>query len=163
MAIFEDFGKMVSDTYKSATKASGKLVEEGKLKFMISDNEAEMRDIFETLGREYCECYFKNELLDNAKFENEFEELKRMQIENEQARNKILELKGYHKCENCQKEIRTEHLFCEFCGVEQPKIVEEEEKKEEVEVEVKEKVCSKCQAKLNQDDAFCPFCGEKII
>ena len=160
MAFFENFGKVVTDTYKSAAKASGKLLEEGKLRFMISDNESQMRDIFQTIGKEYCECYFRGEAVDNEKFENEYEELKRMQLENDQAREKILELKNIRRCVNCQKEINLSHIYCENCGTKQPEIVEETEVKEEPVVE--DKVCPNCEAKLGTEDKFCPFCGTSV-
>lgn len=161
MAFFENFGKMVSDTYKSAAKASGKLFEEGKLRFMISDNESQMKEIFQTIGKEYCESYFRGEQLDNEKYENEYEELKRMQIENDQAREKILELKNIRKCINCEKEINITHVYCENCGTKQPEIKEEEEDKKEEQVPI-DKVCKNCEAKIGTDDKFCPFCGTSI-
>ena len=94
MGILDDFGKVVSDTYKSATKTSGKIIEEGKLKLLIMDNESAMKEIYQSIGKEYCETYFKGELLNNDKFQNEFDELKRMKLENNQAQERLLELKS---------------------------------------------------------------------
>ena len=163
MGIFDDFGKAVTDTYKSATKASGKLIEEGKIYLMIKDNEAEMKEIFERIGKEYCETYFRGELLDNAKFENDYEELKRMQLENDEARARLLQLKKLRKCENCQKEISAENLFCQYCGTRQPEIVEEPQVEEvEVDEEPKEVKCKNCNIVLDSDSVFCPKCGQKV-
>lgn len=163
MGIFDDFGKAVTDTYKSATKASGKLIEEGKIYLMIKDNEAEMKEIFERIGKEYCETYFRGELLDNAKFENDYEELKRMQLENDEARERLLQLKKLRKCENCQNEISTENLFCQYCGTRQPEIVEEQQVEEvDVEEEPKEVKCKNCDIVLDSDSVFCPKCGQKV-
>lgn len=160
MEILDNVGKIVTDTYKSATQASGRLIEESKLKFLISDNESQMREIFENLGRQYYKSYSDGEVFDFSAFENDFEELRRMQLENEQAREKILNLKGYKKCVNCGKEIKNEYSFCQHCGEKQPEI--KEEKKEEVKKEPVEKVCSNCNAKLDNEDAFCPFCGKNV-
>lgn len=166
MEFFDNFGKKVTDTYKSATKASGKLIEEGKLKLTIMDNEAQMKEIFEKIGRQYCESYFRGELFDNSKFENEYEELKRMQLENEQASEKMLHLKNLRKCENCQKEISIENAFCQFCGNRQPEIKEEEveteaENIEETEQQVEHK-CNNCDIYLQEDANYCPACGAKV-
>ena len=164
MGFFDNFGKVVTDTYKSATKASGKLIEEGKIRLMIMDNESQMKEIFETIGKEYCESYFRGELIDNAKFENEYEELKRMQLENDQGRERLLELKKMRKCEGCQREINAENAFCQYCGTRQPEIVEEEKEVEEINAEdVKvEKKCQNCDIILDDDAEFCPKCGQKI-
>jgi len=167
MGFFDGLGKKVSETYKSAEKATGKLVEEGKLKLAISDNEALMKEIYETIGREYCETYFRGEMLDNGKFEKEYEELKKMQLENAQAREKLLMLKGIRVCANCGKEISTSSNFCHFCGMKQPEIEEpvveaEAENVEEVKEEPQERVCRNCQNKLADDDEYCPNCGVKV-
>ena len=164
MEFFDNFGKVVTDTYKSATKASGKLIEEGKIRLMIRDNEAQMKEIFESIGKEYCESYFRGELIDNAKFENEYEELKRMQIENDKGRERLLELKKMRKCENCQREINAENIFCQYCGTKQPEIVKEENETEEIKPEdVKvEKKCNQCNIVLDEDAEFCYNCGQKI-
>lgn len=165
MGIFDNFGKVVTDTYKSATKVSGKLIEEGKIKLMIMDNESQMKEIFEKIGREYCEGYFKGELLDNSKHENEYEELKRMQHENDQGRERLLQLKKLRKCDNCQREISIDNAFCQFCGNRQPHIEEEVETEmestEQAETKVEHK-CNKCNVYLEDDAAFCPVCGEKV-
>ena len=158
MEILDNVGKIVTDTYKSATKASSKLIEESKLKFLISDNEAQMKEIYQNIGKEYCTAHFNSESFDEAIFENDFEELKRMQQENEQAKEKILNLKGYKKCVKCNKDIKEEYAFCQHCGERQP---EKEEKEEKIKEEEKqEKVCTNCNAKLNDEDLFCPFCGK---
>ena len=73
MEILDNVGKIVTDTYKSATKASSKLIEESKLKFLISDNEAQMKEIYQNIGKEYCNSHFKGESFDEAIFENDFE------------------------------------------------------------------------------------------
>ncbi len=166
MGIFDNFGKVVTDTYKSATKASGKLIEEGKIKLMIMDNESQMKEIFETIGKEYCECYFRGELLDNSKYENEYEELKRMQLENDQGRERLLHLKKMRKCDNCQREISMDNAFCQFCGNRQSQLEEEEvqaevENSQETDVKIERK-CNKCNVYLEEDATFCPVCGEKI-
>lgn len=169
MGIFDNFGKVVTDTYKSATKASGKLIEEGKIRLMIMDNEAQMKEIFETIGKEYCESFFKGELLDNSKYENEYEELKRMQLENDQGRERLLHLKKLRKCDNCQKEIKIDNAFCQFCGSRQSEIEDTEETTvetqaenvEEADVKIERK-CDKCNVYLEDDATFCPVCGEKI-
>lgn len=159
MEILDNVGKIVTDTYKSATKASSKLIEESKLKFLISDNEAQMKEIYQNIGKEYCLAHFKNEYFDESKFENDFEELKRMQQENVQAEERILNLKGFKKCVKCEKNIKEEYSFCQYCGERQPI---EEVKEEVVQEEKKEKVCDSCLAKLNDEDLFCPFCGKSV-
>lgn len=175
MGILDDFGKVVSDTYKSATKTSGKIIEEGKLKLLIMDNESAMKEIYQSIGKEYCETYFKGELLNNDKFQNEFDELKRMKLENNQAQERLLELKSVRKCTNCDKEIDLNSTFCHYCGTKQPDYVptkqdNEEENIADVKIEaesveeviVSEIQCKNCNANIKSSDDFCPNCGAKI-
>lgn len=168
MANFEEISKKVTDkvtdTYKTASKATGKLIEEGKLKFIISDNEAKMNDIYEVIGKEYCDSLINKTELDSKKHVDDINVLIALSEENEQSRERILQLKNIRKCINCKKEISMEHSFCQYCGTKQPEIVEEvEEEPTVVEAEiVHEKICKNCQAKLNHDEAFCPFCGETV-
>ena len=119
-----------------------------------------MKEIYQNIGKEYCRAHFEGQSFDETIFENDFEELKRMQQENDEAKEKILNLKGFKKCVKCNKDIKTEYAFCQHCGERQPEpeVIIEEEVKEEKE----EKVCSSCEAKLNDEDLFCPFCGKSV-
>lgn len=52
------------------------------------------------------------------------------------------------KCNNCEKEIDDNSLYCPYC--------------EKNPNEPKKLLCSKCNAKLSRDMLFCPSCGSKL-
>ena len=52
------------------------------------------------------------------------------------------------KCNNCEKEIDDNSLYCPYCGRKT--------------TESKELFCPNCLAKFSQDMIFCPSCGSKL-
>lgn len=55
-------------------------------------------------------------------------------------------------CNNCNKEIEDQALFCNYCGVSQ-----------KANKNAQQRVCPKCRIEFDDDVIFCNLCGAKLI
>lgn len=138
MDFFNKLGNIASDTYKKTSEKTTKIAKETKTKLKISDNKSKIKDLYEEIGKLIYQKHVREEEIaiddDISSHCKEIDELSK-EIENYQS--EILAMREKKICTNCNAEIEKSSNYCANCGAEQPKI-EEEEKPEEDNEEVKE-------------------------
>jgi RNA polymerase subunit RPABC4/transcription elongation factor Spt4 len=156
-------GGGVADTYKTVADKSGKLLEEAKVRIVISDKEANIEQAYVAMGRTVYDVYSKGEDVGKA-FTKECKLIDKATAEIEDMNKRILYNKKQRKCENCLEIIGIESVYCEYCGEKQKPIkLKKIEEKEEVEKEDKvEHVCPTCGFISDENAKFCPKCGYKF-
>ncbi len=120
----ENFFSDLKQTFNSAVKKSGELVELGKAKFSVADTKSSIQARYALLG-ELAYLTAKGEEVaaeDAEKIVAEIDELKAALAEHE---TKAAELAGKKVCENCGKSCPNDAAFCASCG--NPFAVAEEE------------------------------------
>ena len=148
--------KTFSKTYKVATEKSGKLIEEAKLRMQIASENDKISEKLEQIGAAVYED-FKAGNTNYSDFEDLCKEIEESEVNVEEMRSKILEMKKMKKCAVCDTEIAREDRYCSKCGAEQEVIEDEEEEKYE-----KTDNCPYCDAKLAKNATFCSACGTKL-
>ncbi len=158
MGKLKGFGKKLSEAAKNTAKKSEELIEIGKVKNKIRDEENNIEklkmSIGETAFSKFTEgestfpeaeeiCSSINEALDTIKG----------------LEDKIMQLKHIRTCPDCSTEVEDNVGFCPKCGHKfDPLPVDEEEVAEEPEG----LKCKSCGADLEEGAAFCGGCGAKV-
>ncbi|MFO7612961.1 MAG: zinc ribbon domain-containing protein [Clostridia bacterium] len=153
---FKDFGKKLGDAAKNTAKRSEEMIEIGKVKGKIRDQENEIEKHKMQIGEAAYAMFLEGrELFPEAVALCEsISAAKELIKENEE---KIMELKHIRVCTSCGEEAEDTIAFCPKCGNKfEPKVVEEPED------ESKGNVCVSCGAELEDGVAFCPSCGAKV-
>ena len=126
--------KKAKETYGAASKKTGEIAQEAKLKMKMNENKAEIKDLYQEIGKKVYEKYTLSEGIDiKVDLEEECTKIDILSAEIETCLNKIRELKDKKQCPNCFNEIDLESKFCNNCGAKQE--VEEAREVEVVTVE----------------------------
>ncbi len=153
MAFFEQVGKLLTDAGQSVTQQTKNLANVTQLNSAVSDKEKEVSQLFLAIGQAYYERH-KN---DNAAEELEkISEINALYAEISANREKINQIKGVVKCENCGADVPLNAAFCSACGT---KVNHTEAAKENAE---NVRFCPACHATVEKDNLFCRHCGAKI-
>lgn len=159
MGTLKGFGKKLSNAAKNTAKKSEELIEIGKVKGKIKDEEGKIEklkmQIGETAYSKFKEgtdtfpeatelCTVIDEALDAIKG----------------LEDSILQLKHIRICSECGTEVEDTVAFCPKCGNKfEPLPVEEDEEEEAKPEGLK---CKACGADLDEGTAFCGNCGAKV-
>lgn len=149
------FGKKLGDAAKNTAKKSEELIEIGKVKGKIRDEEGKIEKLKMQIG-ETAYSKFK----EGADTFSEATELCTGIDEALDAikgfEDKILQLKHIRICPECGAEVEDIVAFCSKCGNKfEPLPVEEESEPEGIK-------CKSCGADLEEGTAFCGDCGAKV-
>lgn len=122
--------KKAKETYGAASKKTGEIAKEAKLKMKMNENKAEINDLYQEIGKKVYEKHVLSKGIDiKVDLEEECTKIDILSAEIETCLNKIRELKDKKQCPNCFNEIDLESRFCNHCGAKQ-----EVEEAREVEV-----------------------------
>ena len=149
----KNIGRKFSDTYKSAAKKSGELIEDAKLKIGISSEQEKIEDIYSEMGRRVYEAHLKGEDVNDI-YKTECERIDAITEIINGMKLKILQMKNIKTCPKCKAEIELTSCFCPKCGTKQ--------EIPEPNTESDAKACCECDAEVNEDDDYCPGCGKKV-
>ena len=153
---FKDFGKKMADAAKSTAKKSEELIEIGKVKGKIKDEEHKIEKLKMQIGEM---AYTK--FTDGQETFPEAAEFCGSIVESLEAisgfEDQILELKHIRVCPECETDVDDEVAFCSKCGHKFEVIVKEDEEPEEPEGNV----CAACGVAMEDGAAFCGACGAK--
>ena len=112
--------KKAKETYGVATKKTGEIAQEAKLKMKMNENKAEIRDLYQEIGKKVYEKHTLSEGIDiKVDLEEECTKIDILSAEIETCLNKIRELKDKKQCPNCFNEIDLDSRFCNHCGTKQ--------------------------------------------
>lgn len=153
MAFFEQLGKRLTDAGQNVAQQTKNLADVTQLNNAISEKEKKITQLFLAIGQTYYERH-KN---DGAIEESErIAEINSLYAEIFANREKIKQIKGVVKCENCGADVPINAAFCNSCGT---KVDRREVVKENTE---NERLCPACHAVVEKDNRFCNHCGAKI-
>lgn len=151
----KNVSKTVTKTYKAATKKSGELIEEAKLRLQIASENDKISEKLEEIGAIVYEDYKSGESTYSS-FEDLCKEIEESELAVSTMNAKILEMKKLKQCPICENVVAGNDKYCSKCGAEQ-EIVEEIE-----EDEVELNTCVYCDSKLAPNATFCSNCGTKL-
>lgn len=121
--------KKAKDTYGVASKKTGELAKEAKLRMKMNENKSDINDLYKEIGKKVYEKHVLSEEINiKTDLEEECTKIDILSAEIETFLNQIRELKDKKQCLNCFNEISLDAKFCNHCGAKQ------EEKAKEVEV-----------------------------
>ena len=115
MNILDNIGKKMADTYKSAAKASGELLEETKLRFSIMNEQGKMEDLYQVLGEKVFSSYEKGKSL-GEEFDNECKEIQSLKESINSLKGRAKELRNIKVCPQCSLEMDLSSQYCPQCG-----------------------------------------------
>lgn len=153
MAFFEKIGKRLTDAGQNVAQQTHNLADVTRLNSAISEKEKKISQLFLMIGQSYYEAH-KN---DGAAEEMEkITEINALFSEIFENREKIKQIKGVVKCENCGADVPLNASFCNACGT---KVNRVEVVKDNTESEFQ---CPACHAMVEKGNLFCNHCGAKI-
>ena len=112
--------KKAKETYGVASKKTGEIAQEAKLKMKMNENKAEINDLYQEIGKKVYKKHTLSEGIDiKVELEEECIKIDILSAEIETCLNKIRKLKNKKQCPNCFYEIDLESKFCNNCGAKQ--------------------------------------------
>ncbi|MBQ9941218.1 MAG: hypothetical protein IJO74_06750 [Clostridia bacterium] len=111
----DDFAKKLNDFGQSALKGAKKLKDVAAVGIDIAAEESQLKDYYVKLGKLYYRHHAQNP-------DSEMSELCRIISNSEEKlckmRKQLSSLKGTEICDGCGKEIKSDLVFCPYCGKE---------------------------------------------
>lgn len=153
MAFFEQLGKRLTDAGQNVAQQTQNLADVTRLNSAISENEKKISQLFLVIGQSYYEKH-KND--SGAEELEKIAEVNTLYFEIAANREKIKQIKGVVKCENCGADVPLNASFCNACGT---KVNRNEVPNVSTEVEC---LCPACHAAVEKGNLFCNHCGAKI-
>ena len=112
--------KKAKETYEGASKKTGELAKEAKLRMKMNENKAEINDLYQEIGKKVYEKHVLSEEINiKVDLEEECTKIDILSAEIETCLNQIRELKDKKQCPNCYNEIELDSKFCNHCGAKQ--------------------------------------------
>lgn len=126
MDFFSKLTKKAKETYGVASKKTGEIAKEAKLKMKINESKSEINNLYQEIGKKVYEKHTLSDEIDiKVDLEEECTKIDVLTAEIENCLNQIRELKDKKQCPKCFKEIELDAKFCNHCGAKQD--VEEHE------------------------------------
>lgn len=130
MDFFNKLTKKAKETYEGASKKTGELAKEAKLKMKMNENKSEINDLYQEIGKKVYEKHVLSEEINiKIDLEDECTKIDILSAEIETCLNQIRKLKDKKQCPKCFNEIELSAKFCNNCGAKQ-----QEEEVREIEV-----------------------------
>jgi len=136
MDLFNKLTQKAKETYEEASKKTGELAKEAKLKMKMNENKSEINSLYQEIGKKVYEKHvLSGEINIKTDLEEECTKIDILSTEIETCLNQIRELKDKKQCPKCFNEIDLDANYCNHCGAKQDK---EEAKEVEVVEEIKD-------------------------
>lgn len=120
MDFFDRLSKKAKETYKGASKKTGELAKEAKLRMKMNENKSEINDLYQEIGKKVYEKHTLSEEINiKVDLEEECTKIDVLSAEIERCLNQIRELKDKKQCPKCFNEIDLDAKFCNHCGARQ--------------------------------------------
>ena len=113
MAFFDQVGKFVSDAGQSVAHSTKNLAAVAQLNSEISEKEKKISKLYIEIGQAYYEKHKKDP---QAEGTEQINEISALLADIAQCKDKIKQIKGVTKCENCGAEVPIGAAFCNACG-----------------------------------------------
>ncbi len=126
--------------------------ETAKLNGHISDEEKQINNIFNQIGRSYYEANKNNP---DAEYRSLMVSISDAQVRIENYHEQIRKLKCLKSCPNCGAEVASSALYCNVCGAKLP--TDNEEKENTADAPAAK--CPQCGADVEPGSKFCGSCG----
>lgn len=151
MAFFDEIGKRLTAAGQSVAQQTKNFADVTQLNSAISENEKKIAQLISDLGQ----IYYENHKEDGAAEGLEtIQAINALYAEITENREKIKQIKGIVKCENCGADVALSAAFCNACGT--------RVNRESTEVpDDGQRRCPSC-GFIVGDSAFCTQCGTKI-
>lgn len=153
MAFFEQIGKRLTDAGQNVAQQTKDLAEVTKLNSTISDKEKKISQLFLLIGQSYYENHKNSE---EAEELDRIAEINGLYSEINADREKIKQIKGVVKCENCGTDVPLNASFCNACGAKVDRVGAASINAGT------ERTCPVCHAVVEKDNLFCTRCGSKL-
>ena len=153
MAFFEQLGKRLTDAGQNVAQQTHNLADVTRLNSAISEKEKKISQLFLVIGQSYYEVH-KND--DTAEELEKIAEINALYAEIFENREKIKQIRGVVKCQNCGADVPLNASFCTACGT---KVNRTETVKNNIEADCR---CPACHAVVEKGNLFCNHCGAKI-
>lgn len=112
--------KKAKETYEGASKKTGELAKEAKLRMKMNENKAEINELYQEIGKKVYEKHkLSEEIQLKVDLEEECTKIDVLSAEIETYLNQIRELKDKKQCPKCFNEIDLDAKFCNHCGAKQ--------------------------------------------
>ena len=132
MDFFNKLTQKAKETYEGASKKTGELAKEAKLRMKMNENKSDINELFQEIGKKVYEKHVLSEEISiKTDLEEECTKIDILSAEIDTCLNQIRELKDKKQCPNCFNEIDLDSNYCRHCG-------EKQEQAEAREVEVVE-------------------------
>lgn len=148
----EDFTKTLNNLGQDALKNAKKLKNIALLNIDIASEEDKQKNNFTALGKLYYETHA---VCPDGALAEICAQIKKSDEKIAELKSKLSKVKGMERCDGCGAEIKTDSVFCPYCGKETDFKVETEAPKSET-------VCPHCGEKMSDDMSYCAKCGAKI-
>lgn len=123
MDLFNKLTQKAKKTYEGASKKTGELAKEAKLRMKMNENKSEINDLYKEIGKKVYEKHVISEEVNiKVDLEEECTKIDVLSAEIETCLNEIRELKDKKQCPKCFNEIDLEAKFCNHCGAKQDEI-----------------------------------------
>ena len=123
MDFFNKLGNLANKTYKSASKKTGELAKETKLKIKMNENKAKIKDLYEEIGKNIYQRHIHGEEVQiKEDLDSYCSKIDEISKEQEKLQEELLTLKNKKICENCYTEIELNVRYCPHCGFEQSEV-----------------------------------------
>ncbi len=127
MDFFDKLTKKAKQTYEGASKKTGELAKEAKLRMKMNENKSEINSLYQEIGKKVYEKHTLSEEINiKIDLEEECTKIDILSSEIETCLNQIRELKDKKQCPKCFNEIDLDAKFCNHCGAKQEDMVAHE-------------------------------------
>lgn len=120
MDFFNKLGKKATQTFNEASKKTGEIAKEAKLRMKMNEDKSKINDIYTEIGKKVYERHTtKGEIQIEKDLEEELTKIDILSAEIETCLKEIMKLKNKKQCEKCFAELDIDAKFCGNCGAEQ--------------------------------------------
>ena len=128
--IFEEIGKVLSETAETVSNKAGEVVEIQRVRSQMNTLKRSNTRDFKDMGLLIYEKFKNGEVID-TELVTICEGIEKRENACEELEQQLAEAKGAAKCPKCGKMLGKSMIFCPYCGIN----VEKEKKKETAAVE----------------------------
>ena len=153
MAFFEQIGKHLTDASQNVAQQTKNIADVSKMNSAISEREKRILQLYSLIGQSYYDRH-KNDCL--AEEMDKIVEINALFSEISDFREKIKQIKGVTKCQNCGADVPADASFCNACGTKVIRFTESYVK------ETRERRCPACNTVVDKDNLFCNNCGKEL-